>query len=98
MSDYFGTLLPETICVWLAFWAIRRKYDVDYPLSGTGQIVRWVIVIAAVVGGQLRAKLKWEPLRLTSAILYLSFVVWPNLAYHLLRCFDRLSARIRMVD
>ncbi len=83
-----GRLAAEAVSVWLAFWAIRRKYDLDYRLDRTAQILRWVIIAAAVGLGRLGAQ-KFEPLRIFSAFLFLSFLAWPNFAYHLTRILRR---------
>jgi hypothetical protein len=82
-----GRLTTEAVCVWLAFWALRRKYGIDYKLDRTAQIVRWSIVAISVPLGRIGA-LKFEPLRIFSAFLFLAFLVWPNFAYHLTKPFD----------
>jgi|ERR1700687_221206 hypothetical protein len=77
-------LLAEAVCVWFAFWAIRRKYELDYKLDRAAQIVRWLAIAVSIPLGQLGARI-FEPLRIFSAFLFLAFLAWPNFAYHLTR-------------
>jgi hypothetical protein len=54
---YLSRLAAGAVSVWLFFWPIRRKSEVDFKLDRAGQLVRWSIVI---VGGVfLLAFLAW---------------------------------------
>jgi hypothetical protein len=48
-----GTLFAEAVSVWLGFWAIRRKYDLDYKLDRSAQVMRWTIIAISVPLGPL---------------------------------------------
>lgn len=91
IHSYVSSLAAQAVCVWLAVWAIRRKYALDYKLDRTAQAVRWSIVALSVPLGRIGA-LKWEPLRIFSAFLFLAFLAWPNFAYHLIQLFRRFHA------
>jgi hypothetical protein len=67
-------------CIWLSVWAIRRKADVDYPLDGFAQTVRWGVVVLGFTFGYLTS-LKYG--RLVGFNLGLIFLCWPNFGYHL---------------
>src|SRR6266849_6619181 len=81
-------LAADAACIWLAFWALRRKYELDYKLDPMARTIRWLIVAASVPLARIGA-VKFEPLRVFSAFLFLAFLVWPNLAYHLARIFRK---------
>lgn len=84
-------LIAESICVWLAFWAIRRKYELDYKLDRSMQALRWLVVVGAILLARYAAETS-ELLRVLSALVFLSFLAWPNLAYHLVRVSRELLA------
>jgi hypothetical protein len=85
----FGKLSAEAACIWFAFWAVRRKYELDYKLDRTAQTVRWLKVAISVPLGQLGARI-FEPLRIFSAFLFLAFLAWPSFAYQLTRLLRNL--------
>ncbi len=53
------------------------------------QVVRWLIVAGAILLARYGAE-TYEPLRVLAAVLFLSFLVWPNLTYHLVLASRRI--------
>jgi|SRR5579859_1256506 len=91
MSDtflYLSGLAGNAVTIWLAFWAIRRKYELDHELDRTARFVRWSMVsigfaVALLPGNQLGL------VRLSAGALLIAFLAWPNLAYHSTRLLRR---------
>src|SRR5579863_3600722 len=98
MSDtflYLSGLAGNAVTIWLAFWAIRRKYELDHKLDRTARFVRWSMVsigfavafigfaVALLPGNQLGV------VRLSAGALLIAFLAWPNLAYHSTRLLRR---------
>jgi hypothetical protein len=78
-------LLQKSLGIWLAAWAIRYKAGWDYRLSHTAKIVRWIVVGSGYV---LAASLPGPGIvRLAAGFAGISFLCWPNLAYHLTNLF-----------
>jgi len=81
LVSHFSFLFQKSLGIWLSLWAIRYKADWDYKLSGTAKAVRWGVVgigytLAAVVPGPTL-------MRVVPGVIGISFLCWPNLAYHL---------------
>jgi len=80
-----GFLLKSSLGIWFAAWAIRYKADWDYKLSGEANAVRMAVV---GFGYLLAASLPGPaPVRLVPGLLGISFLCWPNFAYHLTNLF-----------
>jgi hypothetical protein len=90
-ESYVGGLLANAVCIWFAFWAIRRKYDLDYPLDIRTQVVRWSLVSISFAL-TLPDGAEYKVLRVLAGIALLAFLVWPNLTYHLVRLVRRPHA------
>ena len=74
-----GSLAQLGVSIWLPFWVIRRKGEMDEELDRAAQAVRWGLVI----GGWLLASVplgRFSPVRAAAALLGLAFLCWPNLA------------------
>jgi hypothetical protein len=85
LVSHVGFLVEKSLGIWFVFWAIRKKADWDYKLSGNAKAVRWTVV---GVGYVLAA---WLPgpaaVRLVPGLTGICFLCWPNLAYHLATLF-----------
>jgi hypothetical protein len=74
------------ISVWIAFWAIRHKGELDYKLDTAGKFIRWLSVGICLGFVFLAPELLNPPyVRVSVFVLGMAFLVWPNLAYHLTR-------------
>lgn len=88
-----GNVAGEVACIWLFVWAFRRKYEIDHHLDGFAQALRWIV--AAI--GFLTASISGEGLgyvRLGGGGVGMSFLCWPNCAYHLARWLRQLVDRV----
>lgn len=82
LDAYSARLAANMVCVWFAFWAIRRKYEIDEKLDRKARIFRWTVVILGFAAAQLRGpEFAW--VRVLSALSALAFLCWPNLARRL---------------
>jgi hypothetical protein len=86
--QYLEGMASRAITIWFAFWAIRKKYELDYPLDRTGHIVRWSCIGIGFLLLLLRQP-QFKAVRVVGALLYLTFLCWPNFAYHLVRLFKK---------
>jgi uncharacterized membrane protein YedE/YeeE len=85
LVSHVNFLVQKSLGIWFVFWAIRRKADWDYKLSGTAKAVRWTVV---GVGYVLAAGLPGPALvRLVPGLTGICFLCWPNLAYRLTSLF-----------
>jgi len=80
-------VIAAIVGIWLPFWAIRRKAELDYKLNATAQILRWV-VIAMCYALVFLPGVRLGPIRAACFIVGLTFLCWPNFAYHLARRFQ----------
>jgi hypothetical protein len=87
-DSYVGGLAANAVCIWFAFWAIRRKYELDYPLDIWAQVVRWSLV-GLSFALTLPDGSQYKLLRILAGIALLAFLAWPNFAYHLVQLFRR---------
>jgi hypothetical protein len=78
---YLAGLLVNAIMLWFAFFAIRRKYELDYVLDRTATIVRWTVIVIGL-GITLLPGKQIGLIRLFGAALFVTFLAWPNFAYH----------------
>lgn len=90
--QYLEGLTASAATIWFAFWAIRSKYELDYPLDRGSRTIRWGMIAIGFFLALLRAP-EFKPLRLLGGVLYLGFLCWPNFAYHLSRLFRRRNNR-----
>lgn len=80
--------LEKSIGMWFGVWAIRYKAGLDYKLSTRAGALRWAIVITFFALTALPgASLGW--LRVSSFLVGLAFLCWPNLAYHSGNLFEK---------
>ena len=85
LFTHVSFLVQKSIAIWLSLWAIRYKAKWDYKLSSAARNVRWAVV---VIGYVLAAGLPGPAVvRLVPGFVGLSFLCWPNLAYHLTNLF-----------
>ena len=83
--------------IWLTSWAIRRRYELDYELDPSEQVLRWsVVVISFVIVGRSPGPGHLIS-RAVPLIVGLSFLCWPNLGLHLAQLFRQISGRPRRV-
>jgi hypothetical protein len=78
----------NAVTIWLAFWAIRRKYELDYDLDNAAHILRWLMVSLGFVVALLPGH-GLGLVRLLAGILLIAFLAWPNFAYHLTQLLRR---------
>jgi hypothetical protein len=83
---FYGAFSAKITCIWLSVWAIRKKGDVDYPLDSLGHVIRWSVV---VIGFILARAPGPKYFRLSSLLVGMVFLCWPNCAYHLARLSRR---------
>ncbi len=83
-----GYLMEKSLGIWLACWAIRHKAKWDYRLSSTAGLTRWGFVGAGYI---LAVTMPIAALRVTTLLIGLAFLCWPNLAYHLTNLFSQRS-------
>ena len=88
--SYLTELAAGAVSIWFFFWPFRRKYDLDYKLDRTAQIVRWSIVIGGFVFA-LAPGPEFKIVRILAGIILAAFLAWPNFAFHLTFQSRRLS-------
>ena len=85
LVSHVSFLVEKSLGIWFVFWAIRRKADWDYKLSGTAKAIRWTVVgTGYVLGAGLPGP---AVARLAPGLTGICFLCWPNLAYHLTSLF-----------
>jgi hypothetical protein len=78
--------------IWFVVWAVRRRGEFDYKLDTTAKLARWLIALVCLFAAiQLPQLLNPPPLRICVGLIGLTFLVWPNTAYHLTRILRRLK-------
>ena len=71
---------------WFASWALRRKFDLDIPMTAQGRMIRWLCVF----GCWMVASLPLAHSGVFFVILVvvfvggLAFLLWPNVVVHLM--------------
>lgn len=90
--DYLSAVAKYIGTIWLAFWAYRRHYDLDYPLDRTGQMIRWSAVVLGLSLALLNGP-EFARARIAGGMLMLAFLAWPNFAYHLRESFRRSDGK-----
>jgi hypothetical protein len=89
--------LQKSVGLWLSVWAVRFSAGIDYKLSAQGKTIRWaVVVICFALTSVPGASLGW--FRVSSYLIGLAFLCWPNLAYHLGKLFDEWPIAEGRVD
>jgi len=74
--------LEKSLGLWLSVWAIRYNAGVDYKLGLRARVIRWTVVVTCFALTSVPgSSLGW--FRVSSYLLGLCFLCWPNLAYHL---------------
>jgi len=93
----FSYALQKSLGLWLSIWAVRFSAGVDYKLSVRGRTIRWLVVVLCFsLTSMPGAGLGW--FRLSSYLLGLAFLCWPNIAYHLSKLFDEWPIAEGRVD
>lgn len=85
--SFYSEFSAKIACIWLCFWAIRKKADVHYPLDGVGRIVRWTLVAVGFAVVYYVASSGLGYLRVAGMLVALAFLCWPNLAFYLRNLF-----------
>lgn len=75
-----GFLIEKSVGPWLAVWAVRYRWNLDYRLSANARLVRWGVV---AVGYSMALGSTIRDIRLAGVLVGLAFLCWPNFAYHL---------------
>lgn len=89
--------LEKSLGLWLTFWTIRFSAGIDYKLSARGKAVRWgVVVVYFALTSLPGAGRGW--FRVSSCLIGLAFLCWPNLAYHCSKLFDEWPTAEGRVD
>jgi hypothetical protein len=81
--NFAFSLGSRVVCVWLPFWAMRRKYELDEELSITGRKIRWIIVIVAFTVTCIVPGPGFALVRVSFGLIGIAFLCWPNFAYRL---------------
>lgn len=81
-------LIQNAITIWFVFWAIRRKYELDYELGRTARVIRWSFVLAGFIAALVQGY-SFRYVRLAGLTVAVGFLAWPNFAYHLARVARR---------
>jgi hypothetical protein len=85
LISHASFLFEKSIGIRLAVWAVRYNAEWDYKLSARARAVRWTIV---TTGYLLVASFPGPGcLRVIAIVIALSFLCWPNFAYHLTNAF-----------
>jgi len=92
LLSFYWDHAPQIVCIWFAFWSVRRGAEADYPLNRTAKKVRWTAVsIGFFVGyyGYYAPANFGGSIRVAGFLWVMAFLCWPNLAYHLTNLFGR---------
>lgn len=69
--------------VWFAFWAIRRRGELDIPLDRTAKAVRWMVALSFLsFPFAFPHLIDSYAFRLSVGLVGWAFLCWPNLAFH----------------
>lgn len=79
--NFLESAIEMALMVWVPAYGIRRGGGFDYRIGPTGQGIRWGAALACLAGMWLGAT-PW--IRVSSGVLFLAFVAWPNLAWYLM--------------
>ena len=89
LLSFYWDHAPQIVCIWFAFWSVRRGAEADYPLNRPAKTVRWIAVsIGFFVGYYAPANFNGS-IRVAAFLGGMAFLCWPNLAYHLTNLFRR---------
>ena len=75
--------LEKSTTVFLSLWAIRYKADWDYRLSPQAASLRWIVALAGFLVAVSLPGASLAYIRVFAWVVGLSFLCWPNFAYHL---------------
>ncbi len=89
MESHVSILMTGAVSVWFFFWPLRRKYELDYPLDRSAQVVRWLVVGVFFLLA-LNRRPDFTIVRIVAAVVSTAFLAWPNFAYRLTQLFRRL--------
>jgi hypothetical protein len=78
-------LATQAAAIWFPFWALRRRYELDRPLDAAARVVRWSIVLGCLLIATVMAGGEFRGVQIVVRFLGVSFLCWPNLAWHLRR-------------
>jgi len=89
-------IFEKSIPIWLSVWAIRYRAALDYKLGVQAKALRWAVVFGGYASA---AELPWSGARLVCGFVAITFLCWPNFAYHLARrLFSWPITRARVVS
>jgi hypothetical protein len=89
--------LEKSLGLWLSMWAIRYSAGVDYKLNAKARAIRWMLVVSCFALTSLPgANMGW--FRVSSYLVGLAFLCWPNLAYHVSKRFEEWPTAEGRVD
>jgi len=86
ISSQTSLFAEKSLGPWLSAWAIRSKWNLDYKLSPNANLVRWAVVIVCY---SFAPRSSLVAVRASGLLTGLSFLCWPNFAYHLTRLFEK---------
>ena len=70
--------------VWFAFWAIRRRGELDIPLDRTAKALRWIVAISFLsFPFAFPHLIDSYAFRISVGLVGWAFLCWPNLAFYL---------------
>ncbi len=79
--------LEKSLGLWFSIWAIRYSAGIDYRLSARARTIRWMLVVTCFAFTSVTGtNIGW--FRVSSYLVGLGFLCWPNLAYHLGKFFE----------
>ncbi len=76
---YASQLVSGALSIWFISWAIRRRYEIDCPLTRNEHIIRWSVVGAGFVLAFVQGS-EFKIVRIIAGVLALAFLAWPNFA------------------
>lgn len=83
---FYAGMSAKIACVYSSVWAIRKKSEVDIPLSRNARALRWSVVLLAFL---IAYEAPYKYLRVAAVYIGLAFLCWPNFAYHLNRLISK---------
>lgn len=79
--------LQKSLGLWLSVWAIRVGTGIDYKLGARSRVIRWAVVVVCFALTSIPGTTLGS-FRVFFYLVGLSFLCWPNLAYHFGKLFD----------
>ena len=79
-------VLGKSATIFLSVWAIRYKAGWDYRLSPQAASLRWIVALAGYLVAVSLPGASLAYMRPFAFTVGLTFLCWPNFAYHLESC------------